>query len=224
MLQLIYQDDNFVAVDKPTLWLTTPSRDQAEERPILGLVLQTQLQQQIFPVHRLDFEVSGLVLFAKNAEAHRQSQKWFEDGTVVKTYEALSAAGPHAELAQLREWQDWRSKLARGKRRAFEAPHGKPSHTRARVTEVLSEPSPQEPLGKWKWELQPLTGRSHQLRVEMFRHGVPIVGDALYSSQQAWPKGIALRAVHLDLSKAKERMGLPATLSVTPLQVEVTNQ
>lgn len=209
-LNFIFNSDHFCAVEKPAEWLTTPSRSQTDPRPCLGRELQRQLGVQIYPVHRLDFEVSGLVLFAKFQEAHRRAQVWFETGVVEKTYHALSRAG-HAEPPW--EWDEWHCRLVRGKRRAFEAAHGKEARTRARVVTV-KDPSEAATFVTWKWELQPLTGRSHQLRYEMARHGYPILGDTLYGADPRTEPGIALRAVGLDFTQvpAENRLGLPALL------------
>lgn len=198
-----FENDHFVAVDKPSLFLTTPSRDKCDPRPCLGLQLQEQIGRQIYPVHRLDYGVSGLVLFAKTAAAHRVSQRWFEAGDVLKTYLALSAPAPfEPPLA----WVEWTSRLLRGKKRAYESPAGKLSRTRARVVDVASD--------RWLWELMPLTGRPHQLRFEMAKHGVPIVGDELYGG--APEEKMGLRAVVLDFSQISEaeRLGLPQRLEV----------
>jgi tRNA pseudouridine32 synthase/23S rRNA pseudouridine746 synthase len=62
------------------------------------------------------------------------------------------------------------------------------------------------------WILEPLTGRAHQLRFELSRHGYPIVGDVLYGAKDIFEKGIALRAIELDLSKVNDRFGLPEKL------------
>jgi tRNA pseudouridine32 synthase/23S rRNA pseudouridine746 synthase len=201
---LLFENENFLAVDKPHAVLTTPARDKADPRPCLGLALQKQLGQQIYPVHRLDFEVAGLVLFAKNPAAHRLAQAWFEHTQIIKLYEAFSDRLPPA----LPEWEEWHAKLVRGKKRSFEAPHGKPSTTRARVVERG---------GRTLWELQPVTGRPHQLRVQMAQNGFPIRGDKLYGAPETPHKGIALKAVHLDFSKVGERMGLPEHLSAPEL-------
>jgi len=161
--------------------------------------------------------VSGLLLFAKNADAHRDANAWFENGTVQKTYQALSAHDLVApdprlhttydlfEVPAEKSWALWSAPLVSGKRRSFVASHGKDSQTRARWET--------HPLGRL-WHLEPLTGRSHQLRVHMAMAGFPIRGDALYGSQEPFSDGIALRAVQLNFSKIPEgsRHGLPQVL------------
>lgn len=201
----IFENEHLIAVDKAPNVLTTPAREKADPRPCLGLQLQTQLGVQIYPVHRLDFEVSGLVLFAKTREAHRAAQGWFERTEVGKLYEAISTPQPAAGG----DWQEWRANLVRGKKRSFEAPHGKPSLTRARV--IARD-------GQVLWELEPVTGRPHQLRVQMAQHGFPIAGDKLYGAPvTAERPGIALKAVKLDFTRIGVRFGLPDVLTASAL-------
>ncbi|MBX2989082.1 MAG: RNA pseudouridine synthase [Bdellovibrionaceae bacterium] len=223
MFDLVFDDGNFVIADKPAGWLTVPSRFEAEdERTVLGRELEKSLNARLFPVHRLDFEVSGLVMFARNPRAHREAGQWFEKRQVTKTYQALSAARDFShwppdlrradEAISVGEELEWRCRLLRGKRRSYEHAKGDLAVTRARL-EGVDE-------GTWRWSLHPLTGRAHQLRFEMSRHGFPILGDALYGSKAVWEdKAIALRAVHLDLSQAPGRRDwqLPESFQVKGL-------
>ena len=81
----IFENDDFVVVHKAGGVLTVPSHQaRADPRPILGIQLQEQLGMQIFPVHRLDYEVTGLVIFAKTRDAHQQANQWFEQQRVKK--------------------------------------------------------------------------------------------------------------------------------------------
>lgn len=206
-IDILFENRDFIAVDKPHASLSTPSRDGEDPRRCVGREVQILAGQKIFPVHRLDFEVSGILLFAKTAEAHRQSQSWFEHVLVRKTYQALSRPG-RGEFA---EWQDWRSRLAKGKKRAFEAAHGKEALTRAHTVRQESK--------EWMWELMPITGRSHQLRFEMAKHGFPILGDLLYGGEDIGLAGwIGLRAVSLDFSSIAERFDLPPVLRAADLR------
>jgi 23S rRNA-/tRNA-specific pseudouridylate synthase len=223
-LDIVFENEHFVTVDKEALVLTTPSREgKADDRPCLGTELQTQLRQQIYPVHRLDFEVSGLVLFAKNPEAHAVANGWFEHKQIFKIYHALSEGqsfehippqikNPRTPLAPKPQEQFlWKSRLLRGKKRSYEHATGKPSETEAIYL------GPQEGTGFHRWELHPLTGRPHQLRYELSRHGFPILGDRLYGAQKSFSQpGIALRAVKIDLSQTPQAksFGLPAEFEI----------
>lgn len=205
---IIFQSSELIAVDKPHGWLTTPARLAGDPRPCLGRELQRQVGRQIFPVHRLDYEVSGLTLWALTAEAHREAQEWFEHARVRKLYQAFSTLKTGAP----REWSEWKSNLVRGKKRTFAAAHGKPSITLARAVRDF-EPHLQ-------WELVAVTGRPHQLRFEMSQRGFPIVGDVLYGGEKTSREGwLALRAVEIDLSKIEKRFGLPEVLQVGDLSL-----
>ena len=208
-MKILFEDTNFIAVDKPSGVLTTPSRFQNEDtRSVLGLQLQALKGVQIYPVHRLDFEVSGIVLFAKNPSAHVKANFWFENRLVEKTYEAWTE-GDADGLTPGQEFL-WKNKLLRGKRRSYESPHGKISET---VAQFLG-------FGEscLRWSLHPLTGRPHQLRVHLSQNGFPILGDELYASLIPWkPDAIALRAVELSFKTVEDRLGLPETISVEGL-------
>ena len=188
--QHIWQNQNWLVVDKPAEWLTVPSRlGDKDERPCLGRYLEKSMNCRLWPVHRLDFEVSGLVLFALNPNSHRAANGWFENHLVQKNYQALSLGSVAQEFFSEQKWQ---SRLVRGKRRSFVADHGQESLTHAICVG--------ETMGHYQWKLQPLTGRSHQLRVEMSRHGFAILGDILYGGSPWSKPGIALRACSLNFS------------------------
>ncbi|MBS1970671.1 MAG: RNA pseudouridine synthase [Bdellovibrionales bacterium] len=236
-LEIVFQNENFVVLDKPAMVLTTPSREGArDERECLGLALQNQMGEQIFPVHRLDFEVSGLVMFARNAKAHAIANAWFEHKSVFKVYQAFTSDQNFDHIpANVKNDRKalslnsgdrflWKSRLLRGKRRAYDHATGKPSETEAiylgPVAAAAGEGGKPASSEWLRWELHPLTGRPHQLRYELSSHGFPIVGDDLYGSKLKFPKpGIALRAVKIDFTKSPDakKLGLPATIEVGPL-------
>lgn len=215
---ILFQNEFVIVLDKPAGVLTTPPRFQEDSREVLGLSLQRYLGQQIYPVHRLDYEVSGLVLYALSENAHRAFNKKFESRGVYKTYQAFSAQerlspkvqgqekveSPMTNLEEIPIGQrlTWNSKILRGKKRSFESPAGAPS-----TTEVIRHPEMAHTvLGTViPWSLFPMTGRPHQLRFEMYKHGFPILNDLLYSGApvQGWQNRIALRSVSLKFDDQK---------------------
>ncbi len=226
MIKIVFENENFIICDKPAQWLSVPDRFESG-RPCLGLELQKQLNQQIFPVHRLDYEVSGLIIYAKNQQAHKASQLWFLNKKIQKKYLGITAATqdfshwpkdkPHADQViegQAEQSFFWAMKILRGKKRSFESPHGDLSETEAIIKKLESN--------RWLyWDLYPITGKAHQLRLELSRHGFPLVGDALYGSktqvdQIGWVhSGIALRAVQIDFDdNSINRLGLPQTIAL----------
>lgn len=194
----VFENEHFIAVDKKALVLSVPARlGEVDARPVLGRILEADLKMTLFPVHRLDYEVQGLIMFAKTTAAHRAGNAWFEKKEVFKTYRALTKALDEEsnKAFVVNETYSWRGKVLRGKKRAYLSSHGKDSLTLAKIIKIEE--------GVFHWELNPVTGRSHQLRFDLFRHGHPIIGDELYSSNQAFGHdGIALRAFKIDFTKA----------------------
>jgi tRNA pseudouridine32 synthase/23S rRNA pseudouridine746 synthase len=221
MIHIVFENENFVVCDKASGVLSTPSRfDDTDERNCLGTSLQSSLGIQIYPIHRLDFEVSGLVMYAKNAKAHSTANAWFEKKQVQKTYRAFTTSQDFGHIPanvpnsralidlSFQSKFEWNSKILRGKRRAYESPHGKPSLTHAQFLGLSSE-------SYLMWDLNPVTGRSHQLRFDLSRHGFPIVGDVLYGSKiEFGQNAIALRSYRIDFSGSPDatRLGLPQVL------------
>lgn len=210
MIPVLFENEHFVVVDKPAGYLSVPSRMPGiDERRVVGTLLQDQVKTQIFPVHRLDFEVSGILLFAKTAQAHRSGNNWFENKKVQKIYSCISANSVAFEPGQNYEWK---CQLLRGKKRAYESPAGKPSLTRAQLLKRSEK--------GLVWNLEPVTGRAHQLRYEMYRHQMPILGDRLYGSQVSWgDEGIALRAFQLHFldPQAQTQYSLPKSIITAAL-------
>ncbi|MNL62086.1 hypothetical protein D3C87_1860750 [compost metagenome] len=100
----------------------------------------------------------------------------------------------------------------RGKRRSYESPHGKPSLTIATYKGRQG--------AYHAWYLEPVTGRPHQLRFELSRHGFPIVGDSLYGSREKYGVDkVALCAFKIDFSKAAgaKELGLPEVIEIAAL-------
>ena len=221
-LTILFANPAFVAVDKPSGWLSVPSRIGDDDvRPTVGRRLEAQLSARVWPVHRLDQEVSGVLLFALSADAHRAATRWFETRTIHKLYEAITEGqkpdrSPNAHADGAPPTFIWEGVMARGKKRAFLAAHGKPSVTHA-WWRGLAAGGDQD--ARLIWELEPLTGRSHQLRFDLARHGFPIVGDRLYGSTcvygDAAANAIALRSIRLDFSgcEGHAKFELPLVIS-----------
>ena len=209
VLTVAAQSIHVIAIDKPSGWLTIPGRTGAPEKPVVFDVLQNQIGQKLWVVHRLDFEVSGVLLFAKTADAHRSLCGFFESHAVIKTYEAFTEGRPPAQEQFL-----WESKLLRGKKRAYESPHGKLSITEAFFNGLRTFPGIPSALA---WSVLPRTGRAHQIRVHLASHGFPILGDRLYGSTLGLKENtIALRAISLEFKSIRdaEDLGLSTRICV----------
>jgi tRNA pseudouridine32 synthase/23S rRNA pseudouridine746 synthase len=197
--QVVFETKDWIVVDKAAGVLTVPPRFP-DSRLVLGRVLESDLSSSIYPVHRLDFEVSGIVVFAKNADFHRSLSAEFEQRRATKSYEALIQSTTQLDP------QNWESKIVRGKKRSFVADHGQHASTHLVAAKVL----PGTPFQLLR--LKPLTGRPHQLRMECANRVGPIVGDSLYGSKlELKLNEIALRAVELEV--LGQRFQVPSQLS-----------
>lgn len=219
MFKVVFQNENFIVCDKAPEVLSVPAREKNDPRACLGLELQKQLRMQIFPVHRLDFEVGGLIIYALNSKAHQQAQDWFLKKQIQKNYVAMTSfqdfthwpekVATDRSVLDLQEGASyiWKTQMQRGKRRSFESSHGEWAETHASVS--------QRTESVLAWDLFPVTGKPHQLRLELSRRGFPIWGDQLYGSKVKWKyPGIALKAYQLDLQKISNRLGLPEQIQI----------
>ena len=172
--------------------------------------------------HRLDRAVSGVMLFAATQRAARQLSRQFERRQIVKAYLALAevSADAAAEATWLDgECQDWVDAIVKipDQPRARIAADGEPgsrqAETRARFIGSFVGP---DGLSAALLELQPRTGRMHQLRVQAAARGLPILGDVVYGSRRVDPAaaGIALHAWRIAFTDpdTKERRELEAPL------------
>lgn len=204
--KIVFQNEHFVIVDKAPNILSVPSRlGIADPRPCLGRILEIELNKRIFPIHRLDFEVQGLIIYALTVDAQKAGNEWFLNKSILKMYSALTRS---SQSFQVGESYEWKAKLLRGKKRAYESPHGKDSITHALLISTDKE-------GVSHWELSPVTGRSHQLRYELFRHKEVIIGDSLYGSTDSFhQEGIALRSYKIDFSNVinRDKFSLPENI------------
>lgn len=142
-------------------------------------------------VHRLDMATSGLLLFGRGAEAQRRLGIAFAERRVSKRYVALVCGEPRSDAGEidLPLAADWPNRP----RQHVDRQHGKPSLTRWRVLERLGG-------GRTRVEFEPLTGRTHQLRVHAAASGWPIAGDTLYGAGlEAHAPRLLLHASSLSL-------------------------
>ena len=176
---VLHADDWLLVVDKPAGMLSVAGRGPAGEDCLHARLRQAWPDALV--VHRLDMATSGLMVFARGKRAQRILSIAFAGRAVDKRYVAIVAGKPEPANTDDEGWAtielplaaDWPARP----RQKVDAASGRPSLTRWRVA--------REALRAWeggtRLELQPVTGRSHQLRVHLAAIGHPILGDALYA-------------------------------------------
>ncbi|OIO07711.1 MAG: hypothetical protein AUJ52_09655 [Elusimicrobia bacterium CG1_02_63_36] len=198
-LKIVYEDDRMIAVDKPAGTLVVPGRGEAAGKP-LAAQLQARWNRKAYVVHRLDRETSGVVVFAKDAEAHKLLCGQFEARTVGKRYLAVVHGAlevPGSVDKPLRRF---------GSGRIGIDPRGKNAVTRYRPLRVHD--------GATLIHVFPETGRQHQIRVHLFSIGHPVVGDPLY--HKGPPDGAPRLLLHAERLKLLSPDGEPLTLKSDP--------
>lgn len=190
-MAVIHADDGLVVVDKPAGLLSVPGRGADKADCAAARVRARWPDAEV--VHRLDMATSGLFVMARGKAAQRRLCAAFEHREVDKTYEALVAGLVHddAGTIDLPLSADW----PRRPLQKVDPVAGRPAVTRFRVIARDAE------AGTTRLALEPVTGRSHQLRVHLAHLGHPILGDALYAPDAAVAGGarLMLHAVALAL-------------------------
>jgi RluA family pseudouridine synthase len=183
----LFENADVVAVDKPEGLAAIPER--RPRGPSVLELLSARREEKLFVVHRLDKETSGVMIFARNAEAHRHLNEQFERRTIRKVYLALA----HGSFARAEGEIDAPVRQFGSGRVAVDAKRGKTSVTGYTVLERF--------VSHTLVEVRPRTGRRHQIRVHLYHIGHPIVGDPLYgdkSMQADYPR-LMLHAHKLTL-------------------------
>jgi len=197
-LLVVYEDDSLLVLNKPSGLLSVPGRGEDKQDCLSSRVQVCYANASI--VHRLDMGTSGLMLMARGAAAQRLLNDAFASRAVHKRYEAVVDGLVRPQGQQNSElWHEINLPIAldwpHRPLRVIDAQSGKASQTRWQV--VSLDPS----SGTSRLRLEPLTGRSHQLRVHLKAIGHPIVGDTLYAPTcvQAKAPRLLLHATELGL-------------------------
>lgn len=192
-LRILHSDSSIVAIDKPAGLLVHPSRLDAQESVTALQLLERELGQRLYPLHRLDKATSGVLLFARDADSARTWGEAFQSGAVRKRYLALVRGWPPAQgeidtpLAKDPELPstgqpllDARTRYQRLATFDWPVPHGRHATTRCALVAV-----------------EPLTGRRHQIRRHFKQIAHPLIGDSTHGKG---PLNRAL-AAHLGVSR-----------------------
>ncbi len=184
----LYSDPDLLVVEKPPGVLSIPDGyDRAV--PYMGRLLEPAYGR-LWVVHRLDKDTSGVMVFARNAEAHRSLSKQFSAHQVLKTYHAIIEGEPEWDEKQLD--LPLRSNVGRRNRTTVDIGEGKPAKTLFRVLERFSRYT--------LLEAKPETGRPHQIRAHLYDLGFYILSDPLYGHGEISPLigRLALHALSLS--------------------------
>lgn len=171
-MDLIFSDEHILVLDKPAGLPVLPDGWE-KDAPYLVKLLEEEFGK-IFIVHRLDKTTSGVMVFARTAEAHRALNIQFEGREAEKVYHAIVEGNPN--------WNEkaakfpLRADVGKKHRTAVDDRRGKPSETRFRVLKRYQAGA--------LVEAKPLTGRTHQIRVHAYALGHPLVGDVLYGASE----------------------------------------
>ncbi len=173
-VEVVYEDDALLAVHKPALLQCHPSSSAPRGSDTLESRVHAYLGCAAHPVHRLDSETTGLVLFARLPFVQAHLQQQMQDGTFQKRYESWVLGMPDPSEGEIdapvmRENPDSFTRIVH--------PEGQRAVSRYRTIETLVLPDGQRVS---RMALSPVTGRTHQLRVHMTHIGCPLLGDARY--------------------------------------------
>jgi tRNA pseudouridine32 synthase/23S rRNA pseudouridine746 synthase len=167
---VLFADADLLVADKPHFLPVTPSGAHVHET-LLGRLIRRTGNPDLVPLHRIDRETAGLVLFSTNPKTRALYQALFRERRIEKTYEAIAPPLPGLEFPHTRT-----SRIVAGepffRMREVEGP----ANSETRI-DVITRGD-----GAWRYELSPVTGRKHQLRVHMAALGAPIVDDPIYPS------------------------------------------
>lgn len=172
-LNVLFQDDLLLAVDKPHFLSSTPGGRYLRETA-LTRVRDLTGNSTITPLHRLDRDTAGVLVFCVNPQYRGAYQALFQTREVAKEYEAIAPV-----ISDMPEWIRCRMEQRPG-HFTMQVVQGEPNS----VTQVQLIRSGQ---GRALYSLKPLTGRKHQLRVHMSLMGAPIENDVFYPQLQPLP-------------------------------------
>ncbi|MBE3130525.1 MAG: RluA family pseudouridine synthase [Acidobacteria bacterium] len=188
-IRVLFENGDYLAADKPEGVVSVSEAGKGG----LPELLKDVFPGKLYPVHRLDREASGVIVYAKNADAHRHLNGQFDRREVRKTYLAVALGAIEANRgsinAPIREFGSGRM--------GVDAKRGKPSSTEWKIAERLD--------GAILVRVHPATGRRHQIRVHLYHIGHPIAGDLKYGDREE--QG---RFPRLMLHAAAIEFGLPS--------------
>jgi 23S rRNA pseudouridine1911/1915/1917 synthase len=205
MLDVLYEDNHLLVVNKPAM---LPTMGVSDDRPSLLTVAKEYVRQKynkpgnvyLGIVSRLDAPVTGVVLLARTSKAAARLSQQFRDRDVEKIYWAIVEGTVEPGEGNL---VDYLRKDERHRKMHVTGP-STPDAQRAELTyRVLTAEASHSLL-----EVRPLTGRKHQIRLQLAHAGLPIVGDRKYGGARPFATGIALHSRRLVIEHPVSKMQL----------------
>ena len=165
---VLHSDADLLVADKPHFLTVTPAGAHVHET-LLGRLIRRTGNPALAPLHRIDRETAGLVLFSANPNSRARYQALFRERRMDKTYEAVAPPLPDVEFPCTRA-----SRIVAGEPFFRMQEIDGPANSETRI-DVITRGK-----GFWRYVLTPITGRKHQLRVHMAALGAPIANDGMY--------------------------------------------
>ncbi len=181
-MNIIYHDNVIIVLDKPAGLPVLPDGWE-QDAPYLVKMLEADYGK-IWIVHRLDKITSGVMVFARTAEAHRELNRQFEQHEIRKIYHAIVEGNPKWDEHTARH--PLRVNVGHKHRTVVDSRNGKPAATHFRVLERFADACLIEAI--------PETGRTHQIRAHAAALGHPLLADSIYGSRAT--EGLARPALH----------------------------
>jgi tRNA pseudouridine32 synthase/23S rRNA pseudouridine746 synthase len=167
---VLHADADLLVADKPHFLPVAPTGAHVH-KTLLGRLVRRTGNHALAPLHRIDRETAGLVLFSTNPHSRARYQALFRERRIEKRYEAIAPALPGVEFPCTHS-----SRMVAGEPFFRMQEIEGPANSETRIDVVARGD------GRWRYALTPLTGRKHQLRVHMAALGAPIANDVLYPS------------------------------------------